>query len=206
MNFIITKTYKATKNIHPVFSWLIFLVVLPVLILMILGGLIWLIVLFLKQLFAKKSELDFSGVPKLEKDTCLIMNDKVKIHLVEDENDNEYSKIVDLWCDQVYDDENFIYRAATNPHIQGVTNKFITSFIKETDEGFFVQILNQDNLEKTQLIDTNLFFLKYSDLTISYVENIGPHLLYIDKRKPDLICGFNRKGNIELRLIQKDEA
>jgi hypothetical protein len=203
MNFTVTKTFRASKDLPPIVTGLI-LIALPFIILIILGGLIWLLLLQVKRLFFKKSSLDHLSISQLKETVYLINRQNIKIELIEDNNDDEYNKIVDLWCDQVYDEDVFIYRATTEPVVQGLTNEFITSFIKETDTGAFVQILNKDKTQQEQVIDTTLSFLNYADLTVKNIENIGPYFLYIDKQKPDLISGFNRDGNIELSVTKKN--
>ena len=204
MNFTVTKTFRASKDLPPIVTGLIFLIALPFIILIILGGLIWLLLLQVKRLFFKKSSLDHLSISQLKETVYLINRQNIKIELIEDNNDDEYNKIVDLWCDQVYDEDVFIYRATTEPVVQGLTNEFITSFIKETDTGAFIQILNKDKTQQEQVIDTTLSFLNYADLTVKNIENIGPYFLYIDKQKPDLISGFNRDSNIELSVTQKN--
>lgn len=202
MKFTVTKIYKATKASHPIVTGILLLLLLPFIVLAVVGILIWHLPLLFKRLFTKQPKQKDSLKPKVKVITNLIERENITIQLMEDNTDNEYTAMVELWYAQVYDEDVYPYRAVTEPLIAGLSNAFITDFIKEIATGAFIQIIDVDKTEKEPVIGSRLVFLHYDNLTIETIEPVGPYLLYIDKRKPDLIMGLNYNGSIELSVTQ----
>lgn len=198
MNFTVSKTYQATKKWHPILAGIVFLMLLPFIVLTVLGVFIWYLFRQMKGMLIQKSELGNKASSEEKQVAILLERENMVIQLIEDPNGEEYNRVADLWCTQVYDEDIYVYRASTEPVIAGLSNAFITNFIKEMPDGAFLQTVNIKVMEQTEVIETSLIYLHYADLTIKIIDSVGPYLLYNHERKPHLICGFSDSGSIEL--------
>lgn len=202
MQFRITKTIISHSGKQGKLTGILILIfILPVAIILLVPVLLFMLFVAIANMF--KSKPSNAIVQDANMNLLLVSNSHVSIALVEDETDAQYRVASDVWSAKVFDDLTAVYRASTTPEIPGLHGQFITNFIKETDKGAFLQLVEY-NPHRADHISSRLIFLQYSNLSITSVSNIGPYQLLEDKHNPALLKGFNRYEQMEFTITYRD--
>ncbi len=134
--------------------------------------------------------------PAGEKQGFWVENDWVRLQFEELEYE-KYCEIHDQWSSEVNHEGLYLYQLHCNPVIESLENSIAGAYTKELGNGILLQIIAYD--PASQLLDSQLVFLDYADLSVNPVKVIGPYELY-QKPKEDMIRGFNQYDEIELRI------
>lgn len=109
----------------------------------------------------------------------------------------ELEDLLNEWYENVYDEEEMLFMATTEPEIGGVHHQIITSFFLEKNNGVFLQRITVVENKAPKGLDSELIWVDYTDLKIKTAEPIGCFFLYFDKEK---IKGFNKQESIEIEI------
>lgn len=182
---------------------LLILLLIPLLLLFMVVGLLFIPIVIISSLLNKKPSKEIVASP-VEEGILLAGNDKVSVRMVREENSEEFQRISEAWAEEVSKGTVHVYRAHTNPIIEELHGKFITFFFKETPAGVFLQVVETVK-HVTNKISTKLVFLNYADQTVSDVVNVGPYMLYNDKKSEWLVKGLNENDQVELTLSYRND-
>ncbi len=200
MSYIISKhiTVKKKNHFRIVIDILLLIIAVPVVMIAFISLCLVFVFNWLKSFAVGKkpvaNEDDFYHL-----ELALIKNSYIQITLTEDELDNELTALNQEWSEQVYNKETCLYRATTVPVIPGLDGMICCFYCKEQPDGVILQVLKVSS-ETPGGIDTQMLFLKYADLSISILDNIGPFFLYNDEKNNQVIKGFNEKENLIIEL------
>lgn len=196
--FKFTKTVTRVKQgINRWLAGLLILLLLPLVVAaLVLIGLVGLVSWMYNritgnQLFPKDAGSRESEIREL------ICNEYFRIQLHEIESWEEASQWEDEWYEETYDEEITLYKATTEPEIEGIHHQILTTFFKEQDNGVFLQRITVSGDTYPKEIGSELIWIDYNDLKIKVVEPVGTYFLYVEK---GVIKGFNKKENIEIQV------
>ena len=169
---------------------LLLVLLLPLIILIAAMALLYLLIsdLLRKEPAAPK--------PAEERHAFRVENDSVSLQFTELEYANHW-EIKDQWCSEVNDDGRYLYRLHCNPAIESLENSIAGAYTQELRNGLLLQLIEYDPANK--LLNSQLVFLDYADLSVNPIKVIGPYELY-QKPEEDSIRGFNRYEEIELTI------
>lgn len=202
MHYNITKkiTTKREAPYYRFITCLIILIAIPVIAVALMSFLIMGIFGFvfehLKSVFAKRQTPP--PAPPFYLEYVLLNNQYIKIIAVEDETDTELAALNEVWAEEVYQAETYLYHAKTSPLIPALEGNIICFFLKEQPGGALLQILDQT--QNNSLPSTQLVFLRYETLQIIPIESLGSFYIYNDEKDTNLIRGFNTKQELQLYL------
>lgn len=109
----------------------------------------------------------------------------------------ELEGLLEEWYENVYDEEEMLFMATTEPEIEGVHHRIITSFYQEKNNGIFLQRVTIIENPTPKELGSELIWVDFTDLKIKTIEPIGCYFLYSDK---EMIKGFNKKESIEIEI------
>ena len=109
----------------------------------------------------------------------------------------EWQEISEEWVGNTYGEEETLFLATTEPEIEGIHNRVITTFFMETSNGVFLQRITLAENTGPKEIGSELIWVDYTDLKIKAIEPVGCYFLYLDNK---IIKGFNFKENIEINI------
>ena len=193
MDFDIVKNIKyRPKNS---FHWVIGI---PILILLIPIIALVLIVMFISFGYHKifnKTKLD--NVNK-ESRNFILDNEKIKIEL-KAMNDS-FNELEDYWCENVYDEDAYLYMAYTTPVIDSIDGQIFGDFKFEMQNGVILHKVIYDKTDIGLIISSKLLYLDFKTLDVSTIEDFGAFFLYAKKYSDNIIFGFNKSSDIELKI------
>ena len=126
----------------------------------------------------------------------LVRNQNLRI-LLHEIKAPEWQEISEEWVGNTYDEEETLFLATTEPEIEGIHNRVITTFFMETSNGVFLQRITLAENTGPKEIGSELIWVDYTDLKIKAIEPVGCYFLYLDNK---IIKGFNFKENIEINI------
>lgn len=213
MSFTVIKTITSkTKDQPLVTKLLVMIIVIPIVIIFVLFIAAVMIILavlsFVLRPFRRKQKTGTGMMPGGDEPIQdaiiiehLLNNNHFIIDVETDEHDREYEMIAAIWEKQVFEMEYAPFgRAATRPVIAELNGQFITQFIKESETGFLIQVINKEKARLFGQVDTTLYFCRYADGSLTPVQQVGPYFLQKNNEQPGVIVGINRGGRIELTL------
>lgn len=199
------EVFEFNKTVSPnkkeLSRWLITLLYL-ILIPIILIGLIVLAVLSLASVIYKRFTNKYlieTLAPREPRVRDLLQNDRLRIMLHEPDT-SAFMEISEEWFENTYDEEETVFRAATEPEIEGIHNRLITTFFMEYGDGVFLQRITIREDTRPAEIGSELIWVDYSDLKIKAAEPVGAYFLYAHN---GVIKGFNQKQDIEISVRAK---
>jgi len=142
--------------------------------------------------FIKKNPLE-NAEPQARE---LISNQNLRI-LLHEIKAPEWLEISEEWVENTYDEEETLFLATTEPKIEGVHNRVITTFFMEANNGVFLQRITIAENAHPKEIGSELIWVDYTDLKINAIEPVGCSFLFPDN---SVIKGFNFKENIEINI------
>jgi hypothetical protein len=140
--------------------------------------------------FTQKNPLE-NAQPKARE---LISNENLRI-LLHEIKAPEWQEISEEWVENTYDEEETLFLSTTEPEIEGVYNRVITTFFMETNNGVFLQRITIAENTGLKEIGSELIWVDYTDLKIKAIEPVGCYFLYPGKAA---IKGFNFEESIEI--------
>ena len=195
--------FKFKKTVFPdkkTPRWLdvmLIVVLIPIILIVLLLIGLFLLANWVYSKFTPKNLLNKAGPPAEQKPRYLIQNEKIRIQLHEIEAWEEEGPIEEEWYKTTYDEETTLYKAITEPEIEGIHHKMITTFALEQDNGLFLQRIVLPETGEPKKLSSELIWIDYADLKIKAVEPVGCYYLYLEK---GLIKGFNKQENIEIQV------
>jgi hypothetical protein len=202
MQFKVTKVITAKSGKGGWKGILYILLLLPLLLLLMVASLIFIPFFALRSLFVKRPA---SQAIATEDDGILLAgNDKVTVRITRDEKDKRFEIISSAWNMEVLSGRVHVYRAITSPYIADLHDQFITYFCKETKTGVFLQMVEVHEHAALK-INTKLVFLDYTTQSVADVVNVGPYMLFADKKSEWVVRGYNNNDEIELSLTYRND-
>jgi hypothetical protein len=200
MPYIINKTILRKKKNHlrVLVDVAIVVVAIPVVIIASISLLLYFLFLRLKSLFFREKE-GTNNVDTYQYRTVLLENDLVRIVLNEDEMDAELTNLNQLWAEEVYNKETYLYRAETSPVIPELHGSICCFYLNEHPDGALLQLMPEPKRADGKL-NTRLVFLRFSDLQVFNIDEVGAYFLYNDQKNSRLIRGFNEKESISMEI------
>lgn len=204
MQFKVTKVVIAKTGEARGLTKLLFILLLIFLMLLLLAASLVIIpVVLIGSMFKQKPSKEIPA-SRDEEISLLTGNDKVSVYTVPDENNQELIRLTEAWSQEVEMEYVEVYRAHTNPRVENLHGRFITSFVKETTTGVFLQVVEM-NEHATNKISSKLVFLNYANQTVADVVDVGPYMLHNDKNSEWLVKGYNQNDQIELSLSYRND-
>jgi hypothetical protein len=146
--------------------------------------------------FTQKSLLTKSAEPPEPRVRELISKENLHISLHEI-NTPELEGLLDEWYENVYDEEEMLFMATTEPKIEGIHQRIITNFCLEKNNGIFLQRISIIENTIPKELGSELIWIDCTDLKIKTIEPVGCYFLYMDK---EMIKGFNKQESIEIQI------
>ena len=201
MLYTITKriTAKKQSSLFGFYRGLIILIAIPVIAIALLSFVLLFVFSQVQSWFIKRGNEPPAEPYHLE--LSLLNSEHVKIFAIEDESDNELALLNELWEEQVYHEETYLYRAKTFPVIPDIDGKIICFYVKEQAGGAILQMPVINDVP-SQLPGTQLVYLQYNNLLVTVIEDIGPFYLFNEGKDNDFINGFNEKEELTICLAK----
>lgn len=199
MHYKITKHISIKKKIPGarIYTFLIGLLAIPVIIIAFVSLVIYNVLIWTKQLFLKKKTPPLTESYFLE--LPLLDNEFIKITAVEDEADKELTSLNEAWEATAYHHQTYLYRVRTNPFVPALNGKIAGFYLKEQPGGAILQLL-PGKKSGVEPLASQLIYLQYGTLDITFIDEIGLFHLYNDELHSDLISGFNNDEEIKIYL------
>ncbi len=179
---------------------LILIIAIPVIIIAGISLSLYFFFLWLKNnIFKEAIKLSAEDNYHLELD--LIHNEHLHITLIEDEFDAELTQLNEAWQQKVYNEETCLYRTRTIPVIPALEGGITCFYLKEQYDGLFLQLLPTSKDNAIQTLNTQLVFINYERLDLTFIDETGPFFLYNDDKNAQQIKGFNKKEQLTITLL-----
>lgn len=199
--------FKFTKTVIPVkqprHKWLIFLLILVFIPVLLAGLALVAIIASISWAYSKitgKESFGKTAEPTEQKPRALLRRENLLIQLYEIEAWEPERALENEWYENTYDEETTLYKASTEPEIEGVHNRIISTFVMERDNGILLQRITDSGDTNPKEIGSELIWVDYNDLKIKAVELVGAFFLYVEN---GVVKGFNKKESIEIQVGPK---
>ena len=199
MKYTVIKESKPRKKSS--FIWfhkvLIVLGAIPVFLMAVVALLLMVVEQAVNHLLGKKTA--DSGEEPYYIERSLLTMEGLEIQVIDDERDTRLTETNERWTGMAYHDDDYLYRARTQPIIPELHNKIVCFYLKEQSSGAFLQVIEEGDAEHA--LTSSLVYLTYPDLQLVKLGEIGIVHLYNHPRDPEnVIRGFNDNEEITLTI------
>ena len=133
MPYTVTKhiTFKKQQPFRALVNVFIVVIAIPVVVIAWLCLLLYFAFLWVKNLGSTSEP----PTEPYHHELTLLANEQVTITMTEDELDTELTQLNEEWMAEVYNEETYLYRAATVPLIAALHGKVCCFYLKEMPDG-----------------------------------------------------------------------
>ncbi len=202
MHFSVQKeiTRKKQSPFKGLIDVLILIIAIPVIIIAGISLSLYSFLLWIKNSIFKEA-INLSADDHYHLELDLVHNEHVHIILIEDEFDIELTQLNEAWQQEVYNEETCLYRTQTIPVIPELEGGITCFYFKEQYNGLILQVLPMSKNNDGQTLNTQLVFINYESLDLTWIDETGPFFLYNDDKNVQQVKGFNKKEQLILELL-----